>query len=388
MNNLRFKIICYDKNTTSRVGEIYTSHGKISTPAFIPVGTAATVKSLTPEEIKNSKINAFFVNTYHMLFRPGLGVVKKIGGLNNFMNWTGPIMTDSGGFQAFSLGDYGPRQNSTDEKNLVKINDSGIYFKSVWDGKKVFLGPKESIKAQQVLNSDIMMSFDECTFFPITYSYAKKAMYRTHKWAELCLEQARRKPNQALYGIIQGSVFKNLRKQSASFISSLPFEGFAIGSVANSREPREKVFNVLDWTLPIILSQNKPVHFLGIGEIEDIFVSIEKGVDSLDCITPTRLGRMGWIFDKKCGLKNKFRYDITKSVFSIDRCPPVNKCHCFTCKNFSRAYLNHLFRSRELLAYRLATIHNLFFFGDLMEKIRMAIAEGKYSNLKQGWLKN
>lgn len=387
MRKFQFKIISCEKKSRARLGKIITPHGIIRTPAFVPVGSAASVKSLTPSEISNSQIDVFFVNTYHMIFRPGVDVIERLGGLHKFMSWNGPLMTDSGGFQAFSLGSFGPRTNIFNKKNLVTIKKEGVYFKSIWDGKRIFLGPKESIKCQQKLGGDIMMSFDECTFYPIKKDSARKSMERTHRWAKICLKQKEKaSQNQALFGIVQGSVFKDLRKQSAKFISSLPFEGFAIGSVANSKEPREKVFAVLDWTMSILLPFKKPVHFLGIGEIEDIFISVGKGIDSFDCVTPTRLGRMGWIFDKRMGVKNKFRYDITKAPFSIDKNSPSKSCNCFTCKNFSRAYLNHLFRSRELLAYRLATIHNLFFFGSLMEKIREAIAENKFRKLKKEWL--
>jgi tRNA-guanine transglycosylase len=388
MNSFRFEVILGDKKTKARLGRIITSHGIIRTPAFVPVGTAASIKALIPSEIKSCNIDVFFVNTYHMLFRPGIDVVEKMGGLHKFMNWDGPLMTDSGGFQIFSLSEYGLRQNFADVRKLVKITNKGTFFKSVWDGKTMFLGPGQSIAAQQKLDSDIMMAFDECTFYPIKKERARQAMQRTHNWALVCLLQHTKEKNskRALYGIVQGSIFKELRKESTKFIADLPFDGFAIGSVANSREPRQKVFAVLDWTLDKLLTKQKPIHFLGIGEIEDIILSIEKGIDSLDCITPTRLGRMGWIFTKAAGLKNKFRYDITKSSFSADKDPPDKNCHCFTCKNFTRAYLNHLFRCRELLAYRLATIHNLYFFGNFMEAIREEIAEGKFLRLKKYWL--
>lgn len=386
MKKFRFEIITKDKKSKAKLGKISTARGTIRTPAFVPVGTTASIKSLTKEEIKSCNIDVFFVNTYHMLFRPGIKTVKKLGGLHQFMSWDGPIMTDSGGFQVFSLGEYGLRQSMKDEKKLVRITQDGIYFKSIWDGKIVFLGPKESITAQQDLDSDIMMAFDECTFFPIKKKRARQAMERTHHWAEICLEaKKRKKKTGALYGIIQGSIFEDLRKQSAKFISKLLFDGFAIGSVANSGEPKEKFFEVLDWTLPALLLKEKPVHFLGVGEIEDIFLSVEKGIDSLDCILPTRLGRMGWIFAKKAGFKNRFRYDITKTAFSLDKNPPEKNCQCFTCKNYTRAYLNHLFRCRELLAYRLATIHNLYFFGRLMEQVRESIAENKLLKLKNSW---
>lgn len=382
--HFRFRIHTKDRKSSARTGEIHTSRGVIRTPGFVPVGTAATVKSLTPEEIRECRTDIFFVNTYHMLFRPGIQTVLNGGGLHKFMSWEFPLMTDSGGFQVFSLGENGPRNTAMKEEQLVKITDEGAYFKSAWDGTTVFLGPEESIRAQIHLDSDIMMAFDECTFYPITEKRAELAMKRTHRWAKACLEVKRGK--HALYGIVQGSVFEKLRKESAGFISSLPFEGFAIGSVANSREPREKVFQVLDWTMPYLYGKNKPVHFLGIGEIEDIFLSIERGVDTLDCVTPTRLARMGWIFDKKAGLAQKFRYDISKKDYTLDGNPPENVCNCYTCKRFTRSYLHHLFKSRELLYYRLSTIHNLTFFGRLMEEIRSAITENRFSELKRDWL--
>jgi len=398
MAKLRFSIKHEDKFSQARTGIIVTDNGSIRTPAFVPVGSGASIKSLTPEEIKAVKIDIFFVNTYHMLFRPGIETITLAGGLHKFMSWDGPLMTDSGGFQVFSLSEHGPRLHfapdraswvkQTNEKSLVKISDNGIKFKSVWDGREMFLGPAESIEAQIKLGADIIMAFDECTFYPITRKRAIQAMMRTHNWAEVCLakfNKARGK-GQNLFGIVQGSVFEDLRKESAIFISKLPFDGLAIGSVANSREPRTKVFAVLDYTLPLLLPTKKPIHFLGIGEIEDIFLSVEKGIDSLDCVTPTRLGRMGWIFDQKEGLKNKFRYDITKSTYAEDLRPPVENCSCYTCKNFSRAYLHHLFRNRELLAYRLGTLHNLNFFGTLMEEIRGAIADNRFLKLKKSWL--
>lgn len=386
MNSFRFRITARDGKSQAKVGEITTSHGVIRTPAYVPVATAASIKSLTPEELRLCNIDIFIVNTYHMLFRPGIDIVKKLGGIHQFMNWKGPIMTDSAGFQAFSLGDFSPRQNAIPPDKLVRIKNEGIYFKSAWDGSKQFLNPEKSIKAQQDLDSDIMMSFDECTFYPVTKKRAREAIERTQRWAKQGLNQHNKKKGQALYGIVQGSVFEDLRKESAKYIASLPFEGFAIGSVANSREPRELVFSVLDWTLPILLPYNKPIHFLGIGEVEDMLISIGKGIDSFDCVIPTRLARMGWIFTKETGLKNKFRYDVTKNSFALDKSAPDKNCGCFTCRSYTRGYLNHLFRSRELLAYRLATIHNLSFFGNLMEKIRTSIAEGKYHELMTEWL--
>lgn len=387
MGKLRYKVQYKDKNTNARCGLIATEHGQIRTPAFVPVGTGGTIKSITPEEIKEAKIDVFFVNTYHMIFRPGVETVRKVGGLHKFMNWDRNLMTDSGGFQAFSLSENGPRNSTEDEKSLVKITEDGIRFKSIWDGAEILLGPTESMEAQIKLDADIVMAFDECTFYPIKKERAKEAMMRTHRWAEVCINKIQNKgKNQNLYGIVQGSVFEDLRIESAKFISSKPFEGIAIGSVANSKEPREKVFQVLDWTLPYLLPTEKPIHFLGIGEVEDIILSVEKGIDSMDCVTPTRLGRMGLIFDKKRKVQNKFRYDITKAKYAKDARAPVLNCECYTCRNYSRAYINHLFRNRELLAYRLATIHNIYFFGSFMEKIREAIKNNEFRSFKKDWL--
>lgn len=383
-----FKIISKDKKTKARLGQLNLNHGKVATPAFVPVGSGATVKTLIPEEIRQAKIDIFFVNTYHMIFRPGIEVIEKLGGLHRFMNWPYSLMTDSGGFQAFSLSQDSPRtENSFKDNNLVKINDQGIRFKSVWDGRLVTLDPRESLAAQKKLGADIIMSFDECTFYPISRKRAKEAMDRTHHWAKIGIDCKKNlQPYQALYGIVQGSVFRDLRLISAKFITSLPFDGFAIGSVANSKEPRKKVFAVLNWTMPLLLRTQKAIHFLGIGEIEDIFLSIEKGIDSLDCVTPTRMARMGWIFTKEAGLSNRFRFDLSRKIYALDKKALENNCACYTCRNFTKAYLHHLLRSRELLYYRLATIHNLYFFGNLMEKIREAIAENSFLKLKRDWL--
>src|SRR3989344_8265291 len=384
MAKLRFTIKHRDKNSKARTGIILTEHGTIKTPAFVPVGSGASIKSLTPEEIKEAKIDVFFVNTYHMLFRPGIETVFSSAGLHKFMNWDSPLMTDSGGFQVFSLSEMGSRQK-TSEKSLVKISDLGIKFKSAWDGSEIFLGPEESMDAQIRLGADMIMAFDECTFYPITKKRAKEAMLRTHRWAQMCLMKFNKdgRKTQNLFGIVQGSVFEDLRRESANFMSRQPFQGLAIGSVANSKEPREKVFKVLDWTLPYLLPTEKPVHFLGIGEIEDIFLSVEKGIDSLDCITPTRMARMGWLFLKNAGLKNKFRFDITRQEYSLDFKPVDPSCTCHTCGNFSRSYIRHLFKSRELLAYRLSTFHNLHFFSKLMEEIREAINKNCFSEFKK-----
>jgi len=372
-----FKILSADQKTMARRGEITTSHGKILTPAFVPVGSQATVKSLTPHDLKEIGTQVFFVNTYHLYLRPGAEMIEKLGGLHQFMKWNGPIMTDSGGFQVFSLG----------RRELVKIDYHGVTFYSHLDGSKHRFTPEKSIEVQQKLKADMMVAFDECAPYPTTHVYAETAMKRTHRWALRSLAAKKRK-DQFLFGVIQGSVYKDLREQSTKFISSLEFDGIAIGGVAVG-ESKKEMIQVLDWVMPILTKEKKqrPIHLLGVGEIDDIFAAVEKGIDMMDCVMPTRLARMGWILTQNPKLKNKdFRYDITKSKFADNKEPPDPDCDCYLCRNFSRAYLHHLFRTHELLAYRLATYHNLFFIEQLFVKIREAIKKGEFLKLKKQWL--
>lgn len=431
MGNFSFKILKKDQKTQARVGEITTPHGKIKTPAFVAVGTQATVKSLTPPELKEVKTQVFFVNTYHTYLRPGVEIIQKMGGLHQFMNWDGPLMTDSGGFQVFSLarsnwsaatnfsvatpavvknfqvldssslnneslrGKCGSSKivdrhpfNSNDNDQLVKIDNEGVTFKSHWDGTIHRFTPEKSIKIQQQLGADLILAFDQCAPYPITYEKAHLAMSRTHRWARRCLEvQKQTKGNQqALYGIIQGSVYKDLRIESAKDIGSLPFWGMAVGGMAVG-ETKEEMQKALDWIMPY-LPEEKPRHLLGVGEVDDIFVICERGIDTFDCVMPTRLGRMGQgLTNIKSQMTNhKFRMDITKARYANDVNPLEKDCGCFTCQNFSRAYLNHLFRVRELLGYRLLTIHNLYFLNHLVEEIRKAVAQNRLLELRKKWL--
>jgi queuine tRNA-ribosyltransferase len=382
-NSSFFKILSADQKTMARRGEITTSHGKILTPAFVPVGSQATVKSLSPQDLKEVGTQVFFVNTYHLYLRPGAAMIEELGGLHKFMGWSGPLMTDSGGFQVFSLG----------RGELVKIDYNGVTFYSHLDGSKHRFTPEKSIEVQQKLKADMIVAFDECAPYPSTHEYAKTAMERTHRWARRSLKATQgklHKNRQFLFGVIQGSIFKDLRQESAKFISSENFDGLAIGGVAVG-EPKKEMVKVLDWVIPILLKNRRlrPIHLLGVGEIDDIFTAVEKGIDMMDCVMPTRLARMGWILTQNPKLKNKdFRYDITKSEFADDKEPPEPDCNCYLCRNFSRAYLHHLFRSRELLAYRLASYHNLFFIEQLFAKIREAIKKGEFLKLKKQWLEN
>ena len=459
-NMFNFKITAKDRQSKARAGRITTAHGAIETPAFVPVGTKASVKSLTPQDLKEIGVQIFFGNTYHLHLRPGEDVIKDFGGLAKFMAWDGPTITDSGGFQVFSLGraalrslrqfghssdpkvsrdSFLARGNSskTDSKyalfkssphakapraarvsnineddgvpKFVKIKDDSVVFRSHLDGSLHEFTPEKSIEIQQKLGADIILAFDECSPYPSSYDYTKQAMNRTHKWALRSLEAFRCHPEfisgsrssgdempkrvrhdklrrQALYGIIQGGVYKDLREESAKFISSLPFDGIAIGGVAVG-ESKKEMRDVLDWTAPF-LPEDKPRHFLGVGEIDDIFDSIEKGIDTFDCVIPTRMGRYGCIFAKppEGNRKNKFMIDIKKSIFANDQSPLTKDCNCSVCKTFTRGYIHHLFRLQELLAYRLASYHNLYFINNLVAKIRKAILEGRFLKVKKQWL--
>ncbi len=403
-----FKVIAKDNKSNSRVGKIITSHGAINTPSFVAVGTRASVRALTPEDLKEIGVQILFGNTYHLHLRPGENVVKSFGGLAKFMAWEGPTITDSGGFQVFSLGrvsllsriSFGisgdkvemlkqvQHDNNNDKPRLVDINDEGVVFRSHIDGSLHTFTPEKSIEIQKKLGADIILTFDECAPHPSTHKYTKEAMERTHKWAIRSLvahKSGKKELRQALYGIIQGGVFKDLREESARFISSLGFDGVAIGGVSVG-ESKKEMRDVLDWVLPF-LPDNKPIHLLGIGEIDDIFYAIEKGIDSFDCVIPTRFGRYGIVFvhPPEGNMENKFRIDINKTRFSKDKEPLSKYCACHVCKTFSRAYIHHLFRSQELLAYRLASYHNMYFINNLVSKIRESILRGDFKNIKKEW---
>jgi len=392
MKNFSFKVIKKDKSSVARLGEINTPHGKIHTPAFVVVGTQATVKSLSPEELKQLGIEVVLANTYHLFLRPGDLTIKKLGGLHKFMHWDGPIVTDSGGFQVFSLGfallhgigkiaNIFPEETkfripTKSKSSFVKINNNGVIFKSHLDGKTHHLTPEKSIEIQENLGADIIFAFDECTSPLSDKKYTQLAMKRTHNWAKQCLKVKKRN-DQAIFGIIQGGEYRDLREESAKFINSLPFAGFGIGGSLG--KSKKDMHNILEWVMPL-LDEKKPRHLLGIGEIEDLFNGVERGVDLFDYVAPTRMARNGTLLTKKG------RINILKSEFISDKKPIDGSCGCYACKNFSRAYLNHLFKAEEILAHRLATIHNLYFITDLMEKIKAAIRAGKFIELKNKFI--
>ena len=402
---MQFKIKTQSKASKARTGIIKTPHGLIHTPYFIPVATAATVRGLNQEDMKAINAEVLLANTYHLHLKPGDKIIKKLGSLHKFMNWNKPLFTDSGGFQAFSLG-YGmehsinklgnifpqnKKAKKEDKKDkLATIDDKGVTFKDPSSGKLIHLNPKKSIQIQQNLGADIILAFDECTSPLSDYNYTKKAMQRTHRWALESLKYHKKKSKttkQSIYGIVQGGKYKDLRLESSKFISSLNFDGIAIGgSLGKSKKDMHKI---LDWVVPL-LPENKPRHLLGIGNIEDIFECVEKGIDTFDCVAPTRIARRGALFISPSSggnLKNKFRINIKNSKYKLDKKPIDKDCSCLTCKNYSRAYLNHLYKSQELAYYKLASLHNVNFMLRLMEKIRDAVDNAKFKKLKKEWLK-
>jgi queuine tRNA-ribosyltransferase len=386
---MEFKIAKKSKNSKARLGFLKTLHGVIETPAFVPVATHATVKTLTSEEVLQTKSQLLICNTYHLNIRPGDDIVKKSGQLHKFMNWPKTLMTDSGGFQVFSLGfgrDLGtgkilknkilPTGRQAKDKfyeiqkgqqpKLLKITDDGVFFSSYLDGRKIFLGPKESIKIQENLGADIIFNFDECTSPLADYEYTKKSLEKTHKWAEICLRA--KKSKQALFGIVQGGKYKDLRRASARFMASLPFDGFGIGGEFG--DDKTKMREMLSWVTEE-LPEEKPRHLLGIGHLDDIVKIIKSGADTFDCITPTHYARRGYVF----GSFGKIY--LGKKDFLKDKNPLDKKCDCQVCQNYTRSYISHLFHAGELTALRLMTFHNLYFFNTFVEKIREQIKQDK-----------
>lgn len=396
MPALEFEIRNRLAGTGARTGRLHTPHGDVLTPAFVVVGTQAAVKGVTPWELRELGAQILLANTYHLLLRPGPEVIAELGGLHRFMAWDRPIMTDSGGYQVFSLGfglEHGvgkivgmfpdepaggrrPRRTGGQPARLMRVDDDGVTFTSHIDGSRHRLTPEDSIRIQEQLGADIILAFDEPTSPLHDEAYTAQALERTHRWALRCLD-ARRRTDQALYGIVQGGAFRRLREASAAFIGSLPFEGFAIGgSLGRSKAD---MLAVLDWTIPA-LAEERPRHLLGIGEPEDLFASIERGIDTFDCVAPTRYARHGVLYTSRGKLT------ITNAAYQLDPDPIDPDCSCYTCESFSRGYLRHLFQADELLAYTLASIHNLHLIVNLVNSIRSAIDRGYYADFKAAWL--
>lgn len=373
-----FRILKRDKKTQARRGKLFTPHGVINTPFFMPIATKAAVKNLTVDEIRDLKSEIILSNTYHLYLRPGDKLVKQAGGLHKFMNWNGPILTDSGGYQVFSL------------SKMRKITEEGVTFKSYIDGSSHLLTPEKSISIQINLGSDIIMVLDECPPYPASRKYIKDSLELTTRWAKRCKEYFNNNiisplNHPLLFGIVQGGVYKDLRIKSASQLLGLDFDGYAIGGLAVG-EPRDKMYNILKWVVSR-LPENKPRYLMGLGRPEEIVEAVKSGIDMFDCVIPTREGRHGkiFIFNKKVNLAKKISWQsltgkfyspiqITNSRFIKDFAPLDKNCSCYTCQNnYTRAYIRHLFMTNEPLGMRLATIHNLNFYLELMRNIRKII---------------
>lgn len=382
-----FKVNHQSTKSKARLGIITTDHGLVQTPAFVPVGTKGTIKGLTQEQIGSLHIQLSFVNTYHLVVHPGIELLQQAGGVHRLAKYTIPLMSDSGGFQVFSLANQNKRRASVrgEEQPLVeKISEDGVMFRSVYDGQLINFTPETSMDFQRIIGADINMAFDECTYYPATHEYTEKAMERTHRWLERCiarrkadLAQARCTNNQYLYGIIQGGTFEELRKKSAQFVVSQDTPGIAIGGVSVG-ESKQEMRKQVEWVAPY-LPQDRPVHLLGVGQIDDIVDLVKLGIDTFDCVEPTRVARMGSVYQTKAvlahieGVSDSYELDINKMIYKHDLSQLDENCSCSTCVNYSKAYIYHLFKQRELLGYTLVSYHNLFVMERLMEKIRELI---------------
>lgn len=363
--SFRFDLDKVDNQTSARCGVLHTAHGDVPTPVFAPVGSQATVKTLTPEDLHSLNIPLILCNAYHLYLRPGVEVIRKFGGLHRFMGWDGAILTDSGGYQLFSLA------------SLTRVTEEGVRFRSHIDGSEHFLNPEKVIEMEQQMGADIIMAFDHPPRFGDDYEKVHEATERTHRWARRCLE-ARQDANQALFGISQGGIFSGLRRKSAGDIASLGFDGYAVGGLSLG-EDKETTYEMAKESLSRF-SADKPRYLMGVGAPEDLLEAVALGIDMFDSALPTRVARNGALFTRS-GRKN-----IRHSSYRFQDSAVEATCRCYTCRSFSASYLHHLFRSEELLAYRLATIHNLSFIMGLMEGIRKSINEGRFSAFKKEFL--
>jgi queuine tRNA-ribosyltransferase len=384
-----------NKQPLGRVGVITTPHGEIKTPAFIPVGTKATVKSVLPESIKDLEAQAVLSNAYHLYLQPGPDVVDEAGGLGSFMNWNGPTFTDSGGFQVLSLG-VGYKKviamdattvqaddvMATDKDRLAHVDDDGVTFKSHLDGSMHRFTPEVSMQVQHKIGADIIFAFDECTTLLNTRNYQEKSLDRTFAWAKRCISEHEKltvershRPYQALFGVVQGAQYEDLRRKAAQDLATLDFDGFGIGGALD----KNKLGTIVNWVneeLPV----NKPRHLLGIGEPDDLFVGVENGADTFDCVAASRVARNNAVY----GLDGRF--NISVSAFKRDFSPIDESCGCYTCKNYTKAYLNHLIKGKEMLSSTLLTIHNEYFIVNLVAEMRQSIIDGNFFEFKEEFL--
>lgn len=378
------------QGTLARTGIIHTPHGDIHTPAFIVVGTKATVKAMTPEQVSGVHAQAVLANAYHLYLQPGHALIDKAGGIHSFMNWSGPTFTDSGGFQVLSLGSgykkvidmSGTEQNTPKQERRAFIDEDGVTFYSHTDGSKHRFTPELSMQIQYGIRSDIMFAFDELTSLVDPYTYQQESLVRTHAWADRCLAEMSRlraldasRPYQALFGVIQGAQYEDLRRATSKHLGALPFDGYGIGGAIE----KDKLADIVRWVTEE-LPTDKPKHLLGISEPNDIFAAIENGVDTFDCVSPTRVGRNGAFYTYE-GRKN-----IKGARYKEDFTPLLEGCACYTCQHYTRAYIHHLFKSKEILGLTLMSLHNEQFIIKLVDDIRASITDGSFFELKTTWL--
>ncbi|WP_079708399.1 tRNA guanosine(34) transglycosylase Tgt [Paraliobacillus ryukyuensis] len=363
MAAITYELIKTCKQTGARLGRVHTPHGSFDTPTFMPVGTLATVKTMSPEELTEMGAKIILSNTYHLWLRPGEDIVREAGGLHKFMNWDGAILTDSGGFQVFSLSD------------LREIEEKGVHFRNHISGEKLFLSPEKAMQIQNDLGADIMMAFDECPPYPAEYKYMKSSVERTSRWAERCLQAHQRPHDQGLFGIVQGGEYEDLRRQSAHDLTSLDFPGYAIGGLSVG-EPKGVMNRVLEYTTPL-LPDSKPRYLMGVGSPDSLIDGAIRGIDMFDCVLPTRIARNG-----TCMTSNG-RLVVRNAKYARDFGPIDPNCDCHTCRNYSRAYIRHLVKSNETFGLRLTTYHNLYFLLNLMKQVREAITEDRLGDFRE-----
>lgn len=363
MTAIKYDLIREDSRTGARAGLLHTPHGIVETPVFMPVGTQATVKTMSPEELVGLGAQIILSNTYHLFIRPGEDIVKRAGGLHQFMNWQGPILTDSGGFQVFSLSDR------------RKITEEGVHFRNHLSGEKLFISPEKAIEIQNALGADIIMAFDECAPYPADYEYVKNSMAMTTRWAKRCKEAHLETDRQALFGIVQGGMYQDLRTESAKALVELDFPGYAIGGLSVG-EPHDLMDEVLAYTTPL-LPREKPRYLMGVGDPRSLFAGVMAGIDMFDCVLPTRIARNGTT------MTSRGRLVVKNAIYADDFRPLDEDCDCYTCRSYSRAYIRHLLKADEIMGLRLTTYHNLYFLVNLMKAIRTAVLEDRLLEYKQ-----